>query len=310
MIALDFLKQLITLTQRDIWAIEFNSRHERKILTEALDDLHLYVDTLLYLVQSLHEAKIPIQHWEKSLETLLIKFSFNGLSIHQLLTGITLKSVYYPTELNSKVIFDVPSCKNILRSQLEAFLMFHHIYVNPKTDDEKELRFCAWIYSGLLGRRALSANTDFALEQKKKDEGAIENYGIRMKSLDSFQQLSHKQKESLLSTGSGKLFYHWSKILEESGFGKNHLFTQVYSYLSVYAHSEGIAAIQMESMDSPEQNNFLAVLDVRNSQILTCLMIRALVSLFTAVKERYIALPEKLRFDIDFNCFLSDADKE
>ncbi len=296
------------LSQREIWAIQFNERHARADLFESASELHNLIDTLIYLNQVLTEQGVPIAHWQKSAETLLMKFAFHGLSVHSLLSGITMRSQYYPKELNGLPIFDTPSAKAVLRSMLEAFLMFHHIYVNPVDDDEKELRYNAWIYSSLLDRQNFPVETQFAKEQSARDTVAIKNFREAIVKLPAFVRLTEKQQNALINKGSGKLFLHWATIMENTGFGPQHSISQLYTYLSMYAHSEGMIVIQMEDPNWIKNVRHQALLDLYYSKLLVTLMIRTLARWFPPVQERYRMLSEKLQFDIGFFLDVVDAD--
>jgi hypothetical protein len=119
-------------------------------LATRLKAYHHFLDTLLYLNEALIDNKI--QSWQKFSETLLIKFAFHGFMLHHIWSGLALSSSYYKHEVSGVSYTDVPSVKAVLRSQLETFLMYHYIYVNPREEETKELRYYSWIYTGLLHR--------------------------------------------------------------------------------------------------------------------------------------------------------------
>lgn len=96
----------------------------------------------------------------------------------------------------------------MLRSQLETFLMYHYIYVNPPEDDMKELRYHSWIYTGLLQRQQFPSRTAFAQRQRKKDVQEIERIKNIIINLPAYIQLSSKQQVALIREGSAKLFSH------------------------------------------------------------------------------------------------------
>lgn len=244
----------IPLTAKDFRARELGEKYYRYDLSENLKDHHFFVDTLIYLHEALTEQSVKIRYWQKLSEVLLNKFYFHGLTLHNILSGLTLHSNYYKEEMDGKRLIDISSAKVVLRAQLETFLMYHYIYINPHDDDIKELRYNAWIYSGLLQRQSFPAYSDYAQKQKAKDAIELEKMKTTIRSLKSFQLLSLKQQEGLLRTGSGKLFSNWSTILKETGFNKKNPFYDLYTYLSIYAHSEGLSAIQMEYQPGANQS--------------------------------------------------------
>ncbi len=299
------------LTPKDLRAIELINKFNRHDSVENLKDYHQLVDTLIFLHEVISEEKVQIKYWQKDSETLFYKFAFHGLTLHNILSGLELKSSFYKEEISGKKIIDISSAKTILRAQLEAFLMYHFIYVNPVDDNQKELRYNAWIYSSLMQRQEFPAETEFGKKQKEKDSIELQKMRITISNLKSFKQLTTKQQQSLLSTGSGKLFSHWSTILKETGFTEKNPFYTIYTLLSVYSHSEGLSIIQLGDYQSLNKGRInQADLDLHYSKLLVCLMINSIVKLYDVVKARYESLPEQLKNDIEFYSYMARKEKE
>lgn len=289
------------LSSKDLRVIELMKQFELQDLEFNLKEFHNLVDTLLYLNETLRIEKTKIQSWQKYSETLLFKFSLHALTLHDILSGTILKSTYFPKELNGTKVIDISSAKVVLRSQIETLLMYYHIYINPKDDDEKQLKYYAWIYSALLQRSKFPAASEEGKVQKAKDQIEIGKIKVTIQSLTSFQALSQKQQLTLLDSGSGKLFNHWATILSETGFTEKHVISVMYTYLSMYAHSEGLSAIQLSSgMFKYEKNREDVNLDLHISKLLVCLMISAIVRLFKPVENKFATLNEDLQTDIQF----------
>jgi hypothetical protein len=288
------------LTPKDLRAIELLSKYDRHNLSENLQEYHFWVDTLIYLHEAISDEKVQIKYWQKFSETLLYKFSFHGLTLHSILSGLKLHSDYYKEEMSGKTIIDISSAKAVLRAQFEAFLMYHYIYVNPDNDDLKELRYNAWIYSSLLQRQEFPAETEYGKKQKEKDLIELEKMKSIITNLNSFKSLSSKQQQSLLSSGSGKLFSHWATILKETGFTEKNPFYTIYTFLSIYSHSEGLSIIQLKYQPNGLENTISqANLDLHHSKLLVCLMINSVINLFQAAKKRYETLPDNTKYDIE-----------
>lgn len=295
----------MTLGPEELRAIELYKKYNNKDLNANLEDYHFFIDTLIYLHEALVEEKIEIKYWEKPSETLLHKFSFHGIAIHNILSGIKLSSKYYK-EISGKTITDISSAKVIFRSQIEAFLMYHFIYVNPDNDDYKELRYNAWIFSALLKRQEFPANTEYGKKQQEKDLIEIEKMRSRIRGLDSFKNLTIKQQKNLIENGSGKLFNHWSTILKETGFQENHIFHSIYNHLSMYSHSEGISILQLNYQPGYNENVLnQANLDLHHSKFLICLMINTIARQYKPVANKFAQLPWETQYDINFYCQLA-----
>lgn len=295
------------LTPKDFRAIELQQKYNRHDLVENLADYHLLIDTLLYLHEAIAEAQVQIKYWQKDSEILFYKFAFHGLTLHQILNGLKLSSVYYKDEVKGKSTIDISSAKAILRTQFEAFLMYHYIYVNPVDDDLKELRYNAWIYSSLLQRQEFPSKTEFAKQQKAKDKIELGKMKETISNLKSFQTLSAKQQQSLLDRGSGKIFSHWTAILKETGFSESTPFYTIYTLLSVYAHSEGLSIIQL-SYDGYKNAIGQANVDLYNAKLLICLMINSIMKLHEVVKKKYDTLPDQLKYDIEIYSMMAIRD--
>ncbi len=298
------------LTPKDFRAIELLEKYNKQDLVENLADYHFLVDTLLYLHEAITEEQVELKYWQNDSETLFYKFAFNGLTLHQIYSGLNMSSVYYKDEANGKSMIDISSARAILRTQLEAFLMYHYIYVNPVDDDLKELRYNAWIYSSLLQRQKFPSKTHFAKQQKAKDEIKLNQMKETINKLQSFQNLTANQRQSLLDKGSGRLFRHWATILKETGFSESNPFNTIYAILSIYAHSEGLSIIQLRYQPDFYKNVISqANIDLRNSKLLVCLMITSIIKLHDVVKKKYDPLPDQLKSDIDIYSMMAIRDK-
>jgi len=290
----------MALSERDLRAIELVEKYHQKNLKENLEEYHKFLDILISLHETLADENVKIQQWQKLSEHLLLKFYLHGNTIFHIYSGTELKSNYIDDKHVSIKILDIPSAKVLQRAQLEAFLMYHHIYVNPKTEDEKQLRYYAWIYSSLLERQEFPTKTEIGKDVIAKDLNTIESIRGIMLNLASFKELNEKQQKALIKTGSKKLFKHWATIMEETGFPKNHGFSTLYSIMSSHAHSEGLGIIQLSDTNIfNSEENEIAYLDVHISKLLVCMMISTIKDLYKSIGVHYNNLPEVLRYDIE-----------
>lgn len=306
-----FAFENMKFTPRELRAIELARKFDRKDLKEILDDYHFFVDTLIFIHESISEGRYLVKYWQKFSETLLHKFAFHSLTLHSILSGLTLKSTYYDSEMNGKKITDIASAKVVFRAQFEAFLMYHHIYVNPSNDDQKELNYNAWIYSSLLQRQEFPAETEFGKKRKEDDLVQLERMKSTISNLSSFKNLTDKQQKSLLTSGSGKLFKHWATLLKETGFTERNVFYTIYTLLSIYSHSEGLSVVQLDYHPEIAANTkSQAYLDVHHSLQLVCLMITSIAELFPTAKARFEDLPEDKKFDIQLYSIMAKAERD
>lgn len=298
------------LTLKEKRTIELMTKLQTDDLTTRLNDYHLFLDTLMYMNEVLTEQKLPIKPWQKFSETLPMKFVLHGFTLHRIWSGFTLQSSYYKKMAVVSYI-DVESAKAVLRSQMETFLMYHYIYINPSSDDTKELRYHSWVYTGLLHRQQFPSKTEFAKAQRVRDEKEIARIKEIIINLPAYKSLSEKQQAALIKDGSAKLFNHWSTIMTETGFIKNNSFSLFYTMLSMYAHSEGLSAIQLNAaVGDPYFRIQQSMTDCHHATQLTCLMIEAMVGLWPAVKARFEKLPEQLQWDVEILSLLARSTGE
>lgn len=299
------------LTPKEKRAKELMAKLQSDDLPTRLKDYHHFLDTLLYLNEALIDDEAQIPSWKKLSVTLLFKFAFNGFTLHHIWSGLPLSSNYYKHEVSGVSYTDVPSAKAVLRSKLETFLMYHYIYVNPSEEDTKELRYYSWIYTGLLHRQQFPSRSAFAQRQRAKDIKEIERLKNIILNLPAYKHLSSKRQAALINHGSAKLFSHWSTIMTETGFIKNNTFLLLYTMLSVYAHSEGLSAIQLNSaFGDPSFQAHQSMNDCLHAIELVCMMITALVTNWPAPRARFAELPEQLQWDVEILTRLGKATGE
>lgn len=293
------------LTPKDLRAIELLNKYNNDDMPNRLKDFHHLLDTLIYLNQEMADTGHEIKDWQKFSETLLMKFYFHGLTLHQVYSGLILSSTYFGKEINGQRYIDIPSGRAVQRSMFETFLMYHYIYVNPENENVKELRCYSWIYTGLLHRQEFPSKTDFAKAQRLKDEREMERLRAIIIALPAYRELTAKQQQALLQEGSAKTFMHWSKIMEETGFGKNNPFVTIYTMLSVYAHSEGLSAIQLNSAVADATfHKEQAKMDIHNAGLIVCMMILSHIKIFPVLQAKYNTLADETRYDIEILAML------
>ena len=285
-------------TLRDKRAVEIVNRIYS--VKDELKEYNKFIDTLLYLNEVLKESNTQIPYWKKFSETLLFKICFHGISIHNIISGFELNSIFI-SEINNHKIVDRASSIVILRSQLEAFLMYRHLYVNTKNDNEREFRYLAWIHASLKMRQKYPENTSVGKRKKAQEKIEIEKIQERIQGLNSFGELSDKQKIAIFKEGSSKLFKHWNTILAESGYNENHIFSIEYKYWSTYAHSEGLSIMQLhDSLFHKKENDTSIIADIHTSKLIIASMIIFLCNDFEDVKSRFNTLNPELQFDIEY----------
>ncbi|MCE3074321.1 hypothetical protein [Chryseobacterium gwangjuense] len=297
------------MNEKDIWAIKLFHLYESKDIEKIKEKLFVFSDILIYLHEVLAEKKINLTEKDVYSEQLVIKIHLQNQSLLQISQGHSIISNFFKNK-NSQIKFlDISSIITIVRSQYESLLMYQHLYINIESEEEKKLRFESWIMSSMMLRKKVFSNS----KQKNNkalinEEKSIFELKDSIQNNPAFHLLSGKQQKSLLDNGSGKLFKNWDTIFDDSKFTKDGVFSKIYYIASVYAHSEGLLALQLKETKHLMENKNMKELHyimLFYSYLMTNIMIKNIINKFPLVKERFETLEEKYKFEIDFNYQLS-----
>lgn len=286
------------------WAIELNQLFENKNIVKIREKLFHISDVLVYLHEVLAEQKINFEDKDIYSEQLIIKFYLQNLSLIDLSNGISIKSNFF-SDVNSTIKFlDLSSIITIVRSLYETLLMYQHLYINSDNDNVQKLRFESWIMSSMMLRSKVYFQTHNIFSDNRKDElNSINILKESIKNNPEFINLTLKQQNQLLENGSGKLFKSWDKIFDDSKFNRDGVLANIYYMASIYAHSEGIFALQLKQSkhlmedENMKESNYLMLF---YSYLMTNIMIKNISNKFPLIKERFEKLDEKIKFEIDY----------
>ncbi len=84
-------------------------------------------------------------------EGLFTKFIGHAASALYLFGSTTLPDV---KATDGGISFFDPGSINVLgRAALESFLVFHYVFVEPRSDDEKDFRYYLWLYASYIDKQ-------------------------------------------------------------------------------------------------------------------------------------------------------------
>lgn len=210
------------------------------------------------------------------------KFFQTAMTLNFLSKGTPLST---PSHTQEKKI-DVVSIQALLRSQLEAFLTFHHMFFDTKcSSDEREYRYLRYKIESVVqilvlgnfasnpSREAIISNHDRKLYELKE----------RITNNSFFKTLEGKEREELLKSIAEKKKSkntrpRWREKAKSAGFS-NSLGDYVYSFLSTSVHSEYISIANATLSDNDTDGIFYIL------NILVANMILELSSLFPDTKQ-------------------------
>ena len=211
-----------------------------------------------------------------------VKILLYGISGHTLAQGSSCK-----TPEGNLSVYDVPSILVIARAALETVGMFHHIFVETKSDpDLFNLRFAAWTLRGIRTRKRAVEPLDIeAVATLASDRQERLKQRVVLARSPAFHRLPRKVKKE---AWKGKQWppSHKMDFMAAAGFPGD-LVKRTYGYLSDYVHAGGLAMLQLQqrsSLSPEDQELGLMVLKMAMAR-----MIWLYAELFPQVKSAMIS---------------------
>lgn len=217
-----------------------------ELRSKSYNELVVWYEEMLYsfmsVQQVLADSKIKFNSIWIDSETLVNKFIFHL---------IALNGLYKGTEVNLKEkgikgkLRDISSIYVMLRAALENLLIYNHIFISSKDEEEVSFRHDVWILSSLIGRQRIKpiSNEAKGIHQKEKEQ--IEDLRKKISENIYIHNLTINQKKELLKKGDTRLFKTWFALLDEMGFGNAFGIKDAYFIMSNHAHSEAISVMQI-----------------------------------------------------------------
>ncbi|MBG8553483.1 hypothetical protein [Hymenobacter guriensis] len=242
--------------------------------------------------------------WMELVEPLTLKLSFASSSFESLVLGTT-----HGRYSDDPVRFpDLSSIYTLGRAQLEAYLTFFYLYIQPKSTDENKLRYWLYVVQSLTVRQ--TSDTDMLSQemQKRKIEEAnrIEMYKKYIEENAVFQGYSPSNKGRLLSGRTAKEV-GWEKLMDAAKLKA--ISMKTYDLYANHAHCEYMSLIQLRAaLTKPEEARPMIATAVKTSLMILSLFIRQLCDLLE-LKDVYNKLPEeaKLKMKIWSSVLLGES---
>ena len=97
------------------------------------------------------KKKTNISSWMNYSNLLIDKFAIHSSSFFHLSEGI-IEHKGSTDKIKIKG-YDLFTVNSVFRVMIETYITFNHIFLEPKTDDEKQFRFYLWKIDGLLEKK-------------------------------------------------------------------------------------------------------------------------------------------------------------
>src|SRR5260221_12451382 len=247
-------------------------------MEEMLEELLKY----LYLYRCTAEAMkvylMPIEEHE-ILSGLVLKLFQHAASFSVLAQGTRIErpplQVYF---------WDLSSSYVLVRAAVEAFAVFHYIFVSPQNHDELTFRMCIHRIRGLKGRAKMPTTNLQHLAKIASYAGEIENLKKTLIGTQAFKNLPETKKQKAALRGVD--------ILDKTAMIKAALWNlgpgyaeAFYAFMSDYAHSGYISMFQNLDADTA---------DKQKKHLEACIVFfeAVLLGMITALITRYPAIEQ------------------
>jgi hypothetical protein len=222
-------------------------------------------------------------------EGLAIKCFYHGISSLYLQRGTIVP------ELRAS-FFDPASMAILARATIESFLVFHYVFAEPQSSQERELRYLAWVLADLMERQGLPATLPESQAKQRQEQREIESIKDKTRRNLEFQKLSKKQQKNLIDNKQWRR-KSWTEIARSAGLSQLHA-EHAYRYLCSYAHSGSLSVLQVRQAKSREDQVFLAERALRLINVSLAFMISAYSSMFNRA-EAALSANAQLRAKVD-----------
>lgn len=162
---------------------------------------------------------------------------------------------------------DISAINLIIRASLEAFLLFHYIYINPTSREVVQFRFHGWWREGLLTQLGYDVVGIEAASIREHNQKEVTEILELLKSSSEFNALTKEQKKSLIEKGKWK-WIGWRDMLMNTKFSSTYR-NNIYSFLSSYAHSESVGMVQVRLMGHENKTDKFIEISM-NMMIVVC----------------------------------------
>ncbi len=263
-----------------------------------INDLKYWV-TILYEILELNKGFVPQKSddWIIDSESLLQKVACHSLSVLDLLEGTKPQISTIKSNIN---FIDYSSIYSIVRSALEAYLVFSYVFIDPTVGTRvKKLRHKIWDASSLSQRQkqlSFSDKTDELLKKEKKRYFKLRREILRSKTVSnvSISQLKNLQnKKSFDWKPNGG----WRGIAETSVLSEKY-WVDVYNLLSSVVHSNAVISNHFSNKNPKEVQESSSLTATSFLNYIVPLFIEGYAEIFPRVKS-YLEKNDSLRFNIE-----------
>lgn len=257
-----------------------------KSLEEIKKDYEEILKAILFASEAKKEKKNKRYNnqYHKYIHGLFLIFFYHCSAIYHLIDGIKLP--FAPFIFRNYASIDV-----VARSAFETFLILNYIFIDPKSDEELELRFTSWLLSGWKEHEHHEIqieNHKEAFEEVKKGNQELR---IKLQNMASFQSLERGERKQILHN-----FGKWRipeicedgkrhppsyyDLARKAGLSKFHS-NIVYKYLSKYTHPTAMSINQIHEAKTLDAFLKMIIPTLENVIIAMAIMLKLYIKIYS-----------------------------
>ena len=217
-------------------------------------------------------------------EGLALKYFSHVLSSLYVYRGINLNDLAIPIR-----DFPDPSSLNVLvRAAFETSLVFYHIYLDSKNNDEINLRYYCWVAAGLHQRQSFPSKVPENIEKLRQEKVFLIQLEDKIKTNPSYLSCTKKQQLSILRRLEKGEWRDkgWIEIALSAGYSELNS-RIIYSILCDRAHSGNISVMQVWQAKSFKDRKQLLEASMGHLIVCTAFMIKHYCDYFPRSKQFY-----------------------
>jgi hypothetical protein len=173
---------------------------------------------------------------------------------------------------------DASSINVLGRAALETFLVFHHVFVSPTSEEETDFRYMSWKLAGLLERQTFPVQSPKGKAMLLEEAQLIAPLQGKLRDNQHFRDLKPGQQKDLLEKGKWRL-PPWKKMALTTGLSRTHS-EAFYSYLCEHAHAGNLSVLQIRDAQTIQSQRSLCAATIGVLVISTANMIKSYCKIF------------------------------
>ncbi len=236
-------------------------------LEDCSELLDMLAGCLFAIVMHLKDAPAPSDQ-DKDSRMILQMMLTKILHLKGVIQGVSFKAKNN-AYLNN--LIDPTIVTALVRNIYETVGVFHLIFINTKTDDERNLLYNLWVHSGLKNRQmfASTAQLEESFEKLKAEKKEMDALVVSIKENPLYVRLDTRNREIIDKALKDKRYLikingdtvkemNWQDLAVTMKV-RTGLFDNAYTYFCLHAHPSNVAVFQFHDMFKKDNPAFKEV---------------------------------------------------